>query len=589
MTPPPPVVENPIEVSLIRLMQGQSAPPDLTFPDVSHGYLPGRGLIFSAVAHELVIVVIFLLSFQLSRTHLPASRSFNDTIKLSDATGVIYLPVLGGGGEGSGRKGGSPGVSSKESSPAPSRSSKGLAFPGPQPILSDPVSPTNQRQTLIQPAKEKLKVLQEFVPLPNMVKVAKPHLPLPSDLVNGRPELPEFHPAVQAPAEPPRIALPATAPPAPIRPAAEAAKRAAGEKEVAPPKLKPSQTLGADEQALVSLSPTPTLPQQTPPIPEGEARGRFAVSPIASLTPAALPPGSKIEGASLAPAIGQTGAAVGNAAGQAALGTGSGNSNVATGGGGGVGTGAGAETGSGKGGTATGSARGSGTGAGIGTGPGPTSASGAGAGNAAGKGGLPGLTIQSRSYGGAGISVNNGGGGAGGGISVDVQRTPVKLPPQTAYGMTISSTAESGGGLPDLGVFANEKVYTVFLDMRDTSSDHNPSWTLQYARLRTAAERADNSVVSDQEGITPPFPLVKELPRLNPELIRTYLRNVIVVFAIVDKEGRLQRLSVLQTPDARFNLPILAALTHWRFQPAQLSGQPVALKALIGIPALPYD
>ena len=178
MTPPPLDVENPIEVSLIKLIQGQSEPPPLTFPDVSHGYLPGRALFLSSIVHELIVVALLLLSFAISRTHLPASRSFNDTIKLSDAKGVVYLPVLGGGSEGSGHTGGSPGVSSKESSPTPSRSSKGMAYPGPQPILSNPPDPTNQRQTIIQPAKEKPKVLQEFVPLPNMVKVAKPHLPL---------------------------------------------------------------------------------------------------------------------------------------------------------------------------------------------------------------------------------------------------------------------------------------------------------------------------------------------------------------------------------------------------------------------------
>src|SRR6478736_1605133 len=196
MKPPQLDVENPIEVSLIKLMQAESAPPPLTFPEISHG-LPIRGLFLSAIAHELVVVVIFLFSFALSRIPLPASRVFNETIKLSDAKGVIYLPVLGGGSEGSG--------------------SKGIAFPGPQPILSNPPNPTNQRQTIIQPAREKPKVLQEFVPLPNMVKVAKPHLPLPSDLVAGKPDLPEFHHAVQAPVQPPRIALPATPPPAPIR------------------------------------------------------------------------------------------------------------------------------------------------------------------------------------------------------------------------------------------------------------------------------------------------------------------------------------------------------------------------------------
>ncbi len=200
-----------------------------------------------------------------------------------------------------------------------------------------------------------------------------------------------------------------------------------------------------------------------------------------------------------------------------------------------------------------------------------------------------GLTIQGGRYDGSSSNGSNGAHMGSGGISVSVQRFSVKIPPQTAYGMTISSTADSGSGLPDLGVFAHEKVYTVYLDMRGTTAEHAPSWTLQYARLRSAAEvvaAADNPV---QEGLTPPFPLTKELPKLNSELIRTYLRNVIVVYAVMDTQGKLQRLSVRQSPDARFNAPILATLTHWIFQPAQLNGQPVALKVLIGIPLLPYE
>jgi hypothetical protein len=345
--------------------------------------------------------------------------------------------------------------------------------------------------------------------------------------------------------------------------------------------LNQSQMSGADEQTLVSLSPTPTLPQEAPQIPEGEARGRFAVSPTANVS-SETQPGSKIESAATTPAIGQSTAAVGNAAGDTAIGAGNGNRGAATGGGGGVGTGTGTETGSGNGGTGTGSARGSGVGAGIGTGPGPTSASGTGAGNASGKGGLPGLTIQGASSGGAGISVNSG--GAGGGISFNVQRGPIKTPPQTAYGMTITSTADSGGGLPDVGVFVHEKTYTVFLDMRSPTADRAPSWTLQYARLLPEGDPP-----SSPETITPPFPVNKELPRFNSELMRKYLRNVIVVYAVMDTEGKLHHLAVKQSPDGRFNAPILAVLNQWTFQPAQLNGQPVPLKVLIGIPLLPYQ
>ena len=151
--------------------------------------------------------------------------------------------------------------------------------------------------------------------------------------------------------------------------------------------------------------------------------------------------------------------------------------------------------------------------------------------------------------------------------------------------MTISSTADSGGGLPDVGAFAHEKVYTVYLDMRENTAEHAPSWTLQYARLRSAAEAAAGN---SAEALTPPFPMTKELPRLNSELIRTYLRNVVVVYGVMDTQGGLQRLSVRQSPDERLNASILAALAHWKFQPAQLNGQPVPLKVLIGIPLLPY-
>ena len=57
----------------------------------------------------------------------------------------------------------------------------------------------------------------------------------------------------------------------------------------------------------------------------------------------------------------------------------------------------------------------------------------------------------------------------------------------------------------------------------------------------------------------------------------------------VGTDGKLQKLSVRESPDVRFNRPIIAALNHWSFRPAQLNGQAVALKVLIGIPILPFE
>ena len=547
--------------------------PRLTFPEVDRGYLPGRALFLSAVVHELAIVAIFLVVFTVSRTRLPKHFEVSQMIDFRDSKGIVYLPVMGGGEEGNGHAGGSPGPVHK--SPAPSRSSKGVAFPGPQPILSNPPNPTNQNQTVLHPSPERPKLLKQFVPLPNIVKMGKSALPLPKDLLAERADMPELNvPPAPKVIEQPKIELPETAKaPEAIRPAAEA-KRAAAPKAMQAPKLKTMPTNGADLDTIVSLSPTPTSFEPTLKLPDGEARGRFAVSPEANVTKEAAP-GSTPTGSDTASAIGhQAEAPSGNLVSEIRTGSGTGLGGLTiNGGGGGVGTGVGADKGSGKGGTGTASARGSGMGVGLGTGPGTTSASGSGGGSGSGKGSLPGLTIQGTS------------GAYGTGAAVVKSHIDgIKTPAQTAYGMTVVSLASSGGGLPDVGVFTDEKVYTVYVDMRATADDPAPSYTLQYALLQPPA--GDDST---QAGFTPPYPVKKEIPEMNAELIRRYLRRMVIVYATMGTDGKLQKLSVRETPDVRFNRPILAALHHWSFRPAQLNGQAAPLKVLIGIPILPFE
>ena len=140
--------------------------------------------------------------------------------------------------------------------------------------------------------------------------------------------------------------------------------------------------------------------------------------------------------------------------------------------------------------------RGATAGAGTGTGAGATLGSGKGAGSAAGSGGFPGITISGGRYG-------NGNGDAAG--------LHASLAPhvQTSYAMTITSTASSGGGLPDFGIFHNEKVYTVYLDMRANDGDRDPNWTLQYAVLQP--EGADPAL-RIRGTPTPPYATLKQVP-----------------------------------------------------------------------------
>jgi hypothetical protein len=104
----------------------------------------------------------------------------------------------------------------------------------------------------------------------------------------------------------------------------------------------------------------------------------------------------------------------------------------------------------------------------------------------------------------------------------------------TAYSITITSTAGSGGGLPDLGVFAREQVFTVYIDMKNEQNLAARSWTLQYAFTQP---------LSNQTGLVPPFPLKKEAPEFPAEIVKKYAGRLLIVYGIIDTEGKVQQIS----------------------------------------------
>lgn len=211
---------------------------------------------------------------------------------------------------------------------------------------------------------------------------------------------------------------------------------------------------------------------------------------------------------------------------------------------------------------------GAGTGAGGGTGPG--------AGNSTSKSPFPGITIQ-----GGRVETGAAAGSAPsrtGTITLN-STAPAAAPKPATYGITIVSTASSGGGLPDLGVFSREQTYTVYIDMKQKSGAAAPSWTLQYAMMQSTPGSPNSG-----SGLTPPFPVTKESPDFPVELVRKNLQRLMVVYAVIDTEGKLQQISVKQSPDPQLNPPALAALAKWVFRPAEVNGEPAAVKMLLGIP-----
>jgi TonB family protein len=162
--------------------------------------------------------------------------------------------------------------------------------------------------------------------------------------------------------------------------------------------------------------------------------------------------------------------------------------------------------------------------------------------------------------------------------------------PCPSYGMTIVATASSGGGLRDYGIFRNESVFTVYIEMTH-SPVPAPSWVFQYALLQRSADSASTiSLASSpatlrmQERLIAPFPINKQDPQFPEEIVARNLSRLVVVYAEISNEGKVGSMRIIQSPNPLLNQPLLEALSQWTFRPAEMSGQPVAVKALFGIP-----
>src|SRR6185312_13717452 len=96
-----------------------------TFTTFKFGYLPGRGLLYSIIGHEVAMFGLFLLITY----GLPAFRGQTLIVGSQSAQShLIYLPEVGGGTQGQKSPGGGR-SKPQQASAAPARASKGLAYP----------------------------------------------------------------------------------------------------------------------------------------------------------------------------------------------------------------------------------------------------------------------------------------------------------------------------------------------------------------------------------------------------------------------------------------------------------------------------
>ncbi|HEY1527752.1 MAG TPA: energy transducer TonB [Candidatus Angelobacter sp.] len=416
-------------------------------------------------------------------------------------------------------------------------------YAGPQEIVSEFPNAVNRVQTIRRPDLVAPPELKFPLRLQSMITLPTPAAPI---LAAPPREQPKQTPsAVEVPIAEATV-------PQPLLVSTQKRISVARTEEVAPPSVAAPQSSASDlailaqphakpPKAVVVVNAVNVPPDPAASIPDAQLAGNFVIGPsVDSATEKSAAAGT---GRSAEDAASNSGKLSSGPSVEVGTGTGSGHVPGAT---------AGSRATAG-----TGATSGKGTGAG-GTGIGVPPANGVG-----NNAGTPG--IGRGPNGGSGISIS---GGVPGRNGAAITRA---LPLRRSYGITIIAGGSSGGASRDTGVFdRNETVFSVAIPMADAGG--GPDWPMQYALLKPAQSSAL---------LVPPFVQKK----VGATMARAEMggdSGPVFVSGIIDETGQLQSLRTIRAQDSR-SQPALHALQQWTFLPAQLDGNPVACKVLIGV------
>ena len=165
--------------------------------------------------------------------------------------------------------------------------------------------------------------------------------------------------------------------------------------------------------------------------------------------------------------------------------------------------------------------------------------------------------------------------------------------PGESYNITVVEGRTGGAGLGVYGILAGKRNYTVFIPMPAGR------WTMQFSEMpekesantggRPAATAASGSQVTVAAGdaIMQPRPLRKVDPGRpeDPELAQ--LRGLVVLYAVIRKDGGIDRIRVVRSLNPVLDERAMAALKQWKFKPAQLGENSIEVQALFGVPFRP--
>jgi TonB family protein len=127
----------------------------------------------------------------------------------------------------------------------------------------------------------------------------------------------------------------------------------------------------------------------------------------------------------------------------------------------------------------------------------------------------------------------------------------------------------------DTQIFGARRHYSMRLSMPNLSSSVG-SWTVRFAELNATGPVSDD--------LSAPEAISKVDPAYPPDLIQDRIEGVVVLYAIIRSDGRVDGVRVLEGFDSRLDENARKALQQWRFRPGTKNGQPVDIEAVVRVP-----
>jgi protein TonB len=164
-------------------------------------------------------------------------------------------------------------------------------------------------------------------------------------------------------------------------------------------------------------------------------------------------------------------------------------------------------------------------------------------------------------------------------VPVPPPMTDAELPPVDS---TLTDNEGSAGGGDGAGVAS---------DCADCGPGHGNGPGLEGDGMGPGDGTGTGDEVAPVDERTPGLepPVVIPSTRAHPDYPdiarKAKVTGSVLLLIVIDKDGRVGTIEVIQAPDARFGFELAAieAVKRWRYRPARLGGRPVAVQATVHI------